>query len=534
MMQNVGLLSDEELLIEAHRLTAAEDHDSLYDPASMLSRVMPGYVRLPHIDVISMSMRKIMDGEIDRLLIMEPPRTGKTLTAVIGGAVWWLGNRPSDRVIIGSYGSALAVERGRDSRKLVVEHGHRFGLELSRGSSAVQDWRLNTGGGVLSVGVGTGVAGRPGDLAIIDDPHKSRAEASSRVARERVYRWLSADIVSRLAPGAPLVIVMTPWHPSDLAARVVEDEGTTADGGRWEVIRMPAICDREDDPLRRKIGEPLQHPKIPAWDTAAALAHWHDKRRSSTVQDWLSLYQCDPRPSNGSLLPRELLRDRRCHGFPEGVTAVRTAVAVDPSGGGRDTAGIIGGHLGSDRRLYIERDDSGVMAPDMWGKRACKLAVDIGADLIVFEKNFGGTMAGMIIRTAWAALMEEERETIRERLVREHHELLASDIDHLIDDQPRRYARLCPRIRDVTARQSKRLRADPITQQWIEDRIRMSRYLPELEDEWATWEEGLASPGRIDASVYLAYALLPTPRRGGSSAAPSSGFFPTTTSSPLA
>jgi len=71
-----------------------------------------------------------------------------------------------------------------------------------------------------------------------------------------------------------------------------------------------------------------------------------DKRRSSSVRDWFSLYMCDPRPAEGALLTRELLRQRRCY---ETNTCdhepIRAAVAVDPSGGGRDTAGIIGGYL---------------------------------------------------------------------------------------------------------------------------------------------------------------------------------------------
>ena len=44
-----------------------------------------------------------------------------------------------------------------------------------------------------------------------------------------------------------------------------------------------------------------------------------------------------------------------------------------------------------------------------------------------------------------------------------------------------------------------------------------SAYLPDLESEWATWTPGPYSPGRIDASVYLALELLPVPSSGESS-----------------
>jgi len=520
-LSDPSTMSDAQLIAEVAALEAAEDRAALSDPASLMLRLMRGYKRRPHLVVITNEMRRVLAGEIDRLLIMVPPQTGKTVTAVVGGSVWWLANRPSDRVIIGSYGDSLAVDRGRDSRRIVQEHGHRFGLGLARGSESVKDWRLTAGGGVLSVGVGAGVTGKPGDIAIIDDPHKSRAEADSRPFRDRAYRWLSADIISRLAPGAPLILVMTPWHPDDLAARVTADEGKVDEGGRWKVIRMPALCDDPgNDPLNRSLGAPLTHPRISESDTAGALAHWHDKRRSSTAQDWAALYMCDPKPATGALVSRELLRSRRCYTagsecHPCDTTPVRSAVAVDPSGGGRDTAGIVGGYLGSDGRLYLTHDWSGVMPSDVWAKRVCEMAADIDADMIIFEKNFGGDMAGRLIRTAWSALRSEEEKAV--------------------DRANQRYGGLCPLVRGVSAKKSKRLRADPVAQQFIEDMIRTARYLPELEEEWATWQEGSSdSPGRIDASVYLAYGLLPIPRGGSGGSAAPSGTLPTTGMSPLA
>lgn len=516
------------------------DQDSIESPISMLRRIIPGYVVRPHLEVIAEKMKDVLSGEIDRLLIMLPPQSGKTLTAVIGGSVWWLANRPDARVIIGSYGDSLAIDRGRDSRKIIVEHGQRFNLRLSRGSEAVQDWRLTTNGGVLSVGIGAGVTGKPGDIAFIDDPHKSRAEADSLRFRDRAYKWLSADIISRLSPRAPVIMIMTPWHIDDLAARVLENEGSADEGGRWHVVRIPAFCDNPDsDPLGRAVGAPLPHPKIKIDDIDAAERHWHDKRRSSTVQDWHSLYMCDPKPAEGALLTYDILRRQRCYTsgsacYPCNIEPMRVAVAVDPSGGGRDVAGIIGGYLGSDRRLYFTRDESSVMSSEQWARKTCEMAMEIDADVIIFEKNFGGDMAGKMIRTAWASLQAEERDIERQRIIEENPSLTAREVERAIDSMELNYSALCPLIKSVSAKMSKRLRADPIAQQWKEDRIRTAKYLPELEQEWATWQEDSSnSPGRIDASVYLAYALLPAPKAGtGGSAAPH-GSMPSTGFSPL-
>ncbi|MCZ7478920.1 terminase large subunit domain-containing protein [Micromonospora sp. WMMC273] len=531
-------MTDQELLAEADAIARADDKSALADPVTLMRHLTPGYKRRAHLRVIGRELRRLHTGETDRLMILTPPQVGKSVTAVVGGSFWWLALHPAHRVIVGSYGNSLALNRGRSVRKMVIEHGHRYDLRLERGSQAVNDWQLTTGGGMKSVGVGAGVTGVNGDIAMIDDPHKSRAEADSLRRRDAVHDWYSGDIISRLSPGAPVVLIMTPWHPDDIRGRLLADEGRIEDGGRWRVIHMPALCvDPANDPLGRPAGAPLPHPKIPPRDTAAALRHWEDRRRSSSVRDWAALYQGDPKPAEGALLSRKLLRERRCYGQdptcgPCNTTVLRAAVAVDPSGGGRDTAGLIAGYLGGDRRLYITHDASGVMSSHDWSRKACELAADTDADRIIVETDFGGDMATLSIRTAWEALRREEVERWRLALdVATDKEAMASTVY----TRAAKFNRLCPRIVTVKARKGKLLRAEPIAQQWTEDRIRTAAYLPELEDEWATWQpDHTDSPGRIDASTYLAYALLPVPNSGtGRMAAPPSGQMPSTGMSPL-
>lgn len=528
-LRPVWQMTDAELIAEAHALNVAEDTAALADPSTLMRHLVPNYRRRQHLRIIAEHVAAVGRGECRRLLITTPPQVGKTVTAVVGSAFWWLANNPAHRVIIGSYGSPLAINRGRSVRKLVIEHGHRYGLHLERGAASVADWELTTGGGVKSVGVGAGVTGSPGDLGIIDDPHKSRAEADSLRIRDRVHGWYSGDFGSRLAPGAAVIMILTRWHPDDLAARVMKEEGREDEGGLWRVVHMPAISlgqtytDKAGrilhDPLDRPAGEPLPHPKIARGDRDGAIAHWRERRRMSSVRDWFALYMGDPQPTEGALISRELLTERRC--FQQdppacNPTPVKAAVAVDPSGGGRDTAGIIGGYLGSDKHLYFTHDRSGPMASSEWSRAACLLAVDIDADRIIAEKNYGGDMVGLAIRTAWDALRREEAD------------LLGGE-DSAQYAERARFARLPPRIELVTARKNKRLRAEPVAQQWTEGRIYTAAYLPEMEEEWATWMPDKSdSPGRIDASVYLAVGLLPPPPLSGGRPNPGpTGFLPT-------
>lgn len=521
-------MTDAELMAEADAINSAQDRAALADPSTLARHLIRGYLRRQHLRLIGENIAALERGEISRILITTPPQVGKTVTAVVATAFWWLCLHPHHRVIIGSYSAALAVNRGKAIRKLVIEFGHRYGLQLERGSASASKWDLTTGGGVMSVGVGTGATGNPGDISITDDPHKSRKEADSLVKRDTVGDWYSADITSRLAPGAPQILVMTRWHPDDLAARVIAKEGREEEGGRWRVVHMPAVSlgqtytDKAGrtlhDPLNRPAGEPLPHPKIKPGDVERARDHWREKRQASSVRDWFALYMGDPQPSEGALLTWALLKERRCYQTdpPSCNTApVKAAVAVDPSGGGRDTAGIIGGYLGTDKRLYITHDESGVMSSEAWSRTACLLAVEIDADRIVVEKNFGGDMASLAIRSAWDVLRREEMDALE-----------GPDSDRYREEA--KFSRMPPWVTTVTARKNKRLRAEPWAQQWIEDRIRTAAYLPEMEEEWATWmPDKDDSPGRIDASVYLAAELLPPPPLAGHPSPNPTGLLPT-------
>ena len=71
---------------------------------------------------------------------------------------------------------------------------------------------------------------------------------------------------------------------------------------------------------------------------------------------------------------------------------------------------------------------------------------------------------------------------------------------------------LPPYVMPKRAKVGKLLRAEPIAQQMLEGRVRLDGHFPELEEEWVSWQpDDPDSPGRIDASVYLGYGLLPVP-----------------------
>ncbi|MFF3665443.1 hypothetical protein [Microtetraspora malaysiensis] len=479
-------LDDAEVYRQLTAASKAVSRDLLCDPVTLARGLDPTFKMRPHLRVIGNAMAGLERGDYDRLLIVCPPQVGKSTSVAEWGPFWWLGLHPEDRVAVTSYSDALALRRGKTIREYVEEYGHEYDLALKPGSGAAQDYSLTTGGGVRSVSVGSGLTGFSVNLLVIDDPHKDRADAESARSRQAVHDWYSSAALKRLQPDRNAVVgILTRWHPDDWAGRRLAEEGSLEEGGRWKVVHLPAIADPKfgPDPLGRAPGEPLPHPKIRTKDRAALLAWWDDMKRTSIVRDWHALGQGDPQPAEGALVSEELLRLIRDLG--DGVEPQKTAVAVDPSGGGRDTAGVVGGFLGDDNRVWITHDWSDVMSSTEWSTAACRLAHETDASVVFVETNYGGDMCELAIRTSWEALQAEG-------------EIPAK--------------KLPPMVKSVRAKQGKLLRAEPIAQQMILDRVRLRGLFTDLEREWATWmPTDPYSPGRIDASVYLVYGLIPVP-----------------------
>ncbi|MFJ7586973.1 hypothetical protein ACIQZO_06175 [Streptomyces sp. NPDC097617] len=482
-------LDDAAVLQQLEAAKNSMGQDLLRDPVTFARGLDSTYRMRPHLRVIGEALADVGRGLCPRLMIFTPPQVGKSTTVAEWFPFWWLALYPMDRVAVTSYGDDLALRRGKTIRGYVTEYGAEWDMFIQPGSGAMQDWSLTEGGGVRSVSVGKGLTGHPVNLLIVDDPHKDRADAESEASRRALHDWYSSTALKRLQPDRNAVVgIQTRWHPDDWAGRRLADEGRIEEGGRWRVIHLPAVADPKfgPDPLGRAPGDPLPHPKIPTRDRRLLKAWWADMKKTSIVRDWHSLAQGDPQPAEGALVSDELLRMLR--DTTTKVEPQKIAVAIDPSGGGRDVAGVVGGFLGDDKRVWITHDRSAVMSSADWSTAACLLAHETNAAIIFVEWNFGRDMAVLALQTSWDTLQREGR--------------IPPEV-------------LMPQIAPVRAKQGKLLRAEPIAQQMVQDRVRLRGVFTDLEREWATWmPSDPDSPGRIDASCILVYGLIPEVNKG--------------------
>jgi predicted phage terminase large subunit-like protein len=253
-----------------------------------------------HLLAIDEKLCAVERGEIKRLMVFQPPRSGKSMLISNFMPPWFLGLNPNKRVILCSYGAALAYNWGRKSRDVLEDHGQEwFDVEVNPASKAVDHWNLDKhDGGMNTAGVGGPITGFGAELLIIDDPLKDAEEASSEVIRAKQIEWWKSTARTRLNAGAAVVLMQTRWHEGDLAGWLLEDmrEG----GDQWEVLSLPAIAE-EDDQLGREPGAPL-------WPERFPLANLEETKRGVGGYYWQAMYQQRPVPAGGAIYQRHWFR----------------------------------------------------------------------------------------------------------------------------------------------------------------------------------------------------------------------------------
>lgn len=281
-------------------------------PGQLAKAVDPSTVQTPALDLIDDAIVWAHSVPGARLIVSMPPQEGKSERVTKTGSLWALTRNPELRVGIVSYSQSLAETFGRAVRNWITSYSGEegtldLGLRIARDNGSVRRWQLEGHrGGCISAGIGSGLTGRPLDCLVIDDPIADREQANSAYYRDRVWDWWTSVGSTRLAPDAPVIVILTRWHENDLAGRLLEAE----DGGRWRVINIPALADHkpehgQSDPLGREPGEWLKSAR------KRTPQQWEQIRIQAGTRDFTSLYQGRPSPDQGNVWMRQWWRRYR-------------------------------------------------------------------------------------------------------------------------------------------------------------------------------------------------------------------------------
>jgi hypothetical protein len=186
-------------------------------------KYLPGWV---HQDICRRLERFVRDVEAKkspRLLLMMPPRAGKSEIGSRHFPAWVLGQHPDWEIIAASHTSSLTLSFSRYIRDLLRDpvYGNIFSeARLDPASQSIENWNMTKGGGYLAAGVGTGITGRGAHILLLDDLVKDIEAADSPTISDNTWEWYGSTAYTRLAPGGGVLGIMTWWSENDWAGRI--------------------------------------------------------------------------------------------------------------------------------------------------------------------------------------------------------------------------------------------------------------------------------------------------------------------------
>lgn len=238
-------------------------------------------------------------GKSPRLIVTMPPRHTKSTIVSQRLPVWHMGRNPDHDVVCASYAQTLANKHSRAARGIAADSAVIWQhVDLDAERKAVEEWQTVGGGTYRAVGVGGGLTGMGAHVAIIDDPIKDWSEAQSALVRQSVKDWFDSVLLTRLAPGAGILVTQTRWHSDDLAGWLIAEDRVQ----EWEVFNLPAIAEVDETPYR--IAGAALHPERYPLSSLEAI-----RERNPMV--FAALYQQRPTPAEGGIIRAEWLRQNR-------------------------------------------------------------------------------------------------------------------------------------------------------------------------------------------------------------------------------
>lgn len=350
----------QEVLARATQLVDARDSILRYGSVMYGER----FAAAKHHRLIAKYLERIERGDIDRLIISMPPRSGKSLLTSTLFPAWYLGRHPHHEFMFATYAQDLSSGFGRQVRNYVASDGHLKifpTCRLAKDSGTFYRFATTVGGSYYAVGVGGPLTGRGANILLVDDPVKNREESSSDAVMTALHEWFTSAAYTRLMPNGKVILIQTRWSENDLIGWVLREQ---AEEG-WAVLSLPAIAEQDewveesfddDAPMRRvggktqwlfrKRGEAL-------WPEQYPLPALERIQRAIPRRDWMSLYQQRVSEEDGTLFKREWIQylDR-----PPVGAGMNVYILVDPANAKHkrsDSTAMWVVGLGQDRNYYV-------------------------------------------------------------------------------------------------------------------------------------------------------------------------------------
>ena len=278
----------------------------------------PSYIRSRFAETVCAALDRFVSdvqaGKRPILVLQAPPQHGKSEIVSRKLPAYLLSRFPQWRIGAASYSDELANSMAQDVRRGLAspEHQRLFPAPIQKDKFAISrigEFTAPGGkGSYLSVGVGSGLTGRPLDIGIIDDPTKDAAAALSETVKEGQWGWYQSVFTTRLSEMSGQVIMATSWAQDDLVGRILEQYRGDP---RLTHLRFPAINSPDETGYDPMLPEGALCPQL------RTLEFLHEQKALSSDYWWAALYQQNPQPLGGNVFKNEGLRFYAPKDLPE-------------------------------------------------------------------------------------------------------------------------------------------------------------------------------------------------------------------------
>lgn len=224
----------------------------------------PGWVHRDIARRLEQFMKDVEDKKSPRLMLLVPPRHGKSELASVRFPAYVLGHHPDWELINCGYNLDLPMKFSRKVREIARDPGYKPlypSTVLDPDSQSAEAWNTTAGGGFTAAGVGGGITGKGATILIIDDPIKNQEEADSIIVRDGLWDWYWSTAYSRLAPGGGVLVIQTWWHDDDLAGRLQQKMQTEDEADQFVIIKYPALAEKWE--YRNKVTDLIERYDTP-------------------------------------------------------------------------------------------------------------------------------------------------------------------------------------------------------------------------------------------------------------------------------
>jgi hypothetical protein len=164
--------------------------------------IHPGMSWSPFVASITRELQKFHEAFVadkrPKLAMMTPPKHGKSLAAEDFMA-WEAGKNPSLKTIYASYSDELGVLRNMNLQRPFTSQRYQHIFPNLRIGGIGSRYQCNTSlieyvggpGSFRNTTVNGAITGMEQNLGVLDDFVKGRAEANSKVQRDRTWKWFT-------------------------------------------------------------------------------------------------------------------------------------------------------------------------------------------------------------------------------------------------------------------------------------------------------------------------------------------------------